>query len=110
MRRRPPRSTRTDTLFPYTTLFRSDQQAVEAGLHDRREIVEGHSGVERIDANEKGPVARAAIVEKRGDPRARNILHARRDGILQVEDQHIGTNIPGLGELDRKSTRLNSSH
>src|SRR3546814_9123705 len=28
MRRRPPRSTRTDTLFPYTTLFRS---AVVAG-------------------------------------------------------------------------------
>src|SRR3546814_4748321 len=25
MRRRPPRSTRTDTLFPYTTLFRSAQ-------------------------------------------------------------------------------------
>src|SRR3546814_8208687 len=25
MLRRPPRSTRTDTLFPYTTLFRSDQ-------------------------------------------------------------------------------------
>src|SRR3546814_12057733 len=24
MRRRPPRSTRTDTLFPYTTLFRSN--------------------------------------------------------------------------------------
>src|SRR3546814_4493860 len=27
MRRRPPRSTRTDTLFPYTTLFRSDSYA-----------------------------------------------------------------------------------
>src|SRR3546814_13997706 len=26
MIRRPPRSTRTDTLFPYTTLFRSEQQ------------------------------------------------------------------------------------
>src|SRR3546814_13860155 len=26
MRRRPPRSTRTDTLFPYTTLFRSADQ------------------------------------------------------------------------------------
>src|SRR3546814_9714766 len=26
MIRRPPRSTRTDTLFPYTTLFRSHQQ------------------------------------------------------------------------------------
>src|SRR3546814_3181500 len=30
MIRRPPRSTRTDTLFPYTTLFRSDD--VLAGL------------------------------------------------------------------------------
>src|SRR3546814_15317090 len=28
MIRRPPRSTRTDTLFPYTTLFRSQQQPV----------------------------------------------------------------------------------
>src|SRR3546814_4720771 len=28
MIRRPPRSTRTDTLFPYTTLFRSEHQAV----------------------------------------------------------------------------------
>src|SRR3546814_6850879 len=27
MRRRPPRSTRTDTLFPYTTLFRSSALA-----------------------------------------------------------------------------------
>src|SRR3546814_12845771 len=27
MIRRPPRSTRTDTLFPYTTLFRSDSAA-----------------------------------------------------------------------------------
>src|SRR3546814_6230594 len=31
MIRRPPRSTRTDTLFPYTTLFRSDRvAAIEA--------------------------------------------------------------------------------
>src|SRR3546814_13378395 len=28
MRRRPPRSTRTDTLFPYTTLFRSNVRIV----------------------------------------------------------------------------------
>src|SRR6056297_4253904 len=27
MIRRPPRSTRTDTLFPYTTLFRSDRRS-----------------------------------------------------------------------------------
>src|SRR3546814_2029788 len=30
MRRRPPRSTRTDTLFPYTTLFRSEVPALPA--------------------------------------------------------------------------------
>src|SRR3546814_3402599 len=39
MIRRPPRSTRTDTLFPYTTLFRSGdlERAAEAaglGAHD----------------------------------------------------------------------------
>src|SRR3546814_6436198 len=36
MIRRPPRSTRTDTLFPYTTLFRSDRlsaQPLRAGFH-----------------------------------------------------------------------------
>src|SRR3546814_2656086 len=31
MKRRPPRSTRTDTLFPYTTLFRSDY--IDPGFH-----------------------------------------------------------------------------
>src|SRR3546814_8873476 len=31
MRRRPPRSTRTDTLFPYTTLFRSELFGYERG-------------------------------------------------------------------------------
>src|SRR3546814_12934172 len=30
MIRRPPRSTRTETLFPYTTLFRSQDQSVPA--------------------------------------------------------------------------------
>src|SRR3546814_16402633 len=35
MIRRPPRSTRTDTLFPYTTLFRSEH-AHHRGEHDQR--------------------------------------------------------------------------
>src|SRR3546814_6478360 len=37
MIRRPPRSTRTDTLFPYTTLFRSGEAIAEA-LGDKRGI------------------------------------------------------------------------
>src|SRR3546814_5434214 len=49
MIRRPPRSTRTDTLFPYTTLFRSGaghhQAQVRVGC---REVVEG--------ADERGQV------------------------------------------------------
>src|SRR3546814_10221579 len=36
MIRRPPRSTRTDTLFPYTTLFRSDRVDL------RRDIIVPH--------------------------------------------------------------------
>src|SRR3546814_17538018 len=39
MIRRPPISTRTDTLFPYTTLFRSDPGAVPHHHHDRRDLV-----------------------------------------------------------------------
>src|SRR3546814_2448096 len=33
MIRRPPRSTRTDTLFPYTTLFRSHTQCLDGVAH-----------------------------------------------------------------------------
>src|SRR3546814_11235772 len=33
MIRRPPRSTRTDTLFPYTTLFRSELAAASLGFN-----------------------------------------------------------------------------
>src|SRR3546814_7264031 len=44
MRRRPPRSTRTDTLFPYTTLFRSPVLAWRSGhwceCIERRRIAE----------------------------------------------------------------------
>src|SRR3546814_15028642 len=36
MKRRPPSSTRTDTLFPYTTLFRSQSDAEYFGLSETR--------------------------------------------------------------------------
>src|SRR3546814_20245426 len=46
--RRPPRSTRTDTLFPYTTLFRSEQERRD---RERAEIISANEGfVARIDA------------------------------------------------------------
>src|SRR3546814_17591779 len=41
MIRRPPRSTRTDTLFPYTTLFRSGGREHSYSSSVRPELVEG---------------------------------------------------------------------
>src|SRR3546814_2341044 len=43
MIRRPPRSTRTDTLFPYTTLFRSDPELVGAGYRGLNRFGQGVS-------------------------------------------------------------------
>src|SRR3546814_1804413 len=44
MIRRPPRSTRTDTLFPYTTLFRSHDDEVNTGIRQggERDASDGH--------------------------------------------------------------------
>src|SRR3546814_3761534 len=44
MIRRPPRSTRTDTLFPYTTLFRSTQNGAQCPA---TALVHGHMPVAR---------------------------------------------------------------
>src|SRR3546814_9759856 len=48
MIRRPPRSTRTDTLFPYTTLFRSPKTVTRAVCHYSQSMVEiwSHPAVE----------------------------------------------------------------
>src|SRR3546814_4711900 len=40
MIRRPPRSTRTDTLFPYTTLFRAAVQQVDVDHVERRVLLQ----------------------------------------------------------------------
>src|SRR3546814_3907859 len=41
MIRRPPRSTRTDTLFPYTTLVRSDSDVIQADGGTRTAAITG---------------------------------------------------------------------
>src|SRR3546814_1990347 len=60
MRRRPPRSTRTDTLFPYTTLFRS------CGSGFSRELFPG-SSLRRCPGKERqGSPARVFPANLRG--------------------------------------------
>src|SRR3546814_4145383 len=56
MRRRPPRSIRTDTLFPYTTLFRSRPATVEkvVALHTSRDRAISES---LLDAREAAQTA-----------------------------------------------------
>src|SRR3546814_4944765 len=44
MIRRPPRSTRTDTLFPYTTLFRSGRSGGRSGKHSQSDPESVRSG------------------------------------------------------------------
>src|SRR3546814_9142771 len=51
MIRRPPRSTRTDTLFPYTTLFRSASPRVSPGFP--RKIFLCRTGVPKAAASQE---------------------------------------------------------
>src|SRR3546814_18274954 len=66
MIRRPPRSTRTDTLFPYTTLFRSrptgelrrDLARAEPREEEAREVLPHHVGrmVDEVFGGDRLPV------------------------------------------------------
>src|SRR3546814_13077125 len=67
MIRRPPRSTRTDTLFPYTTLFRSDGRFLRGagGSRPQEEAVDqradrlAEAAAARGHAARRPPVARS---------------------------------------------------
>src|SRR3546814_11276444 len=87
MIRRPPRSTRTDTLFPYTTLFRSrpERAARQPWTPNPPRTGQYGGGNRRF-----GP-----------DPR----LQPPAD-----ETRSIGQAGISAPYIDRKSTRLNSSH
>src|SRR3546814_1437564 len=57
MKRRPPRSTRADTLFPYTTLCRSQRHALAAGFRilggdddDTSVLAVGDEGLRAVEA------------------------------------------------------------
>src|SRR3546814_17898670 len=92
--RRPPRSTLTDSLFPYPTLFRS------LAL---RPWVRGHA-----DGEDAG---RAVSDAAGGDAAAARIPSAARADPLAVgRDRDLRGAVRRGGAEDRKSTRLNSSH
>src|SRR3546814_10525716 len=133
---RPPRSTRTDTLFPYTTLFRSPAGlacatiAAERGHHvtlfDAADEIGGQFNLAKTipgkeEFHETLRYFRHRIdetgVELRLSTRATPELLSGFDQVVLatgVTPRRI--DFPGhdhpkvVGYLDRKSTRLNSSH
>src|SRR3546814_3094464 len=107
MIRRPPRSTRTDTLFPYTTLFRSRRSTMpelmdteETGYEDFRQCLRHLALVNRLTLAHRPTLDWLERAIGRAPGRPLNILDAGS----------------GYGDMlraihrDRKSTRLNSSH
>src|SRR3546814_3212916 len=112
MIRRPPRSTRTDTLFPYTTLVRSD---VTANLRTIRAIplkLRGKGWPRVLEVRGEVYMPRAgfeAYNEKAraSDGKIKPLVNPRNAaaGSLRQLDPRITARRP-----DRKSTRLNSSH
>src|SRR3546814_2950584 len=106
MLRRPPRSTRTDTLFPYTTLFRSPRslRGSMQQLAEQRLIV---AHVPEFDAQ-------LEIVGSFGNLNIRNdvaeaVFASLKQGPQRIADLAALPVFSGK-PLDRKSTRLNSSH
>src|SRR3546814_19362573 len=91
--RPPPRTTRTDTLFPYTTLCRSriGDRLAEA-QRERQQLCRRQVLV----AEEHHQMVEQRLADRRHD--------VVREVIRQVDAADLGP------ERDRKSTRLNSSH
>src|SRR3546814_8935718 len=81
MIRRPPRSTRTDTLFPYTTLFRSSSASPSARGFDRGKV--------EIARDEHADARSLADAERRRDLRCRRRYFATRKGARQGDDHRI---------------------
>src|SRR3546814_3574255 len=104
MIRRPPRSTRTDTLFPYTTLFRAP---------DRKRARSDPCYPDR--SRPSGPTLHLRAFGHRDHRRTTGatepVGRSAATRALTAPGYHTGAVDTGQGsDTDRKSTRLNSSH
>src|SRR3546814_14695776 len=98
MKRRQPRSTRTDTLFPYTTLFRALVEDVERlpGRTPRQFL--GELDALCLAARQRRRLLPDLDIAKAHADEHRHLLADRRHRLEEFR------------RIDRKSTRLNSSH
>src|SRR3546814_13544963 len=123
MIRRPPRSTRTDTLFPYTTLFRSgqggpsrDRPAMDAVLQAFTGMMEANKGkdgvpnrvtfipVDMCTARYSFQALSAAPYARRNEPRGRYSASSLLKAAASVTVGRIVA--PGRGGGQRWLTRV----
>src|SRR3546814_15439887 len=122
MIRRPPRSTRTDPLFPYTTLFLSadlrmpDLDVIELlvriqGRHPSLPvaILSAHGDIpDAVRATHAGAVD--FLTKPIDRERLINCIERHVDGVSEATPSWAHGIVPRSALIDRKSTRLNSSH
>src|SRR3546814_1443823 len=89
MIRRPPRSTRTDTLFPYTTLFRSVLLPTERREKEFYALAESEGISDIADLN--------AILDRAVNLRAFLKSNQRVDEVARFVAQHFVENVEPLG-------------
>src|SRR5689334_25349559 len=92
---RPPRS----TLFPYTTLFRSGGRFVSAFIGEQFALP---VAVESLRAARKHKPTREIVTVSAADPLNLVGIIVPGERVPAISGRHVA--------LDRKSTRLNSSH
>src|SRR3546814_3484613 len=116
MIRRPPRSTRTDTLFPYTTLFRSDEESAEAIqlLNEPREVLSEEAGHEGEGQEDRGEHRQALDGLTLTHPEAR--LLDRDHGHVRLRSEEHTSELQSLMRnsyavfcLKQKKTRKNQT-
>src|SRR3546814_4586833 len=112
MIRRPPRSTRTDTLFPYTTLFRSDG-LLDLAEREADSVMPGFTHLQIAQPVTFGHHMLAWREQMLRD-RSRLVDCRRRMNLLPLGAAALAGTVSPIDRHyvaeDRQSTRLNSSH
>src|SRR3546814_16590568 len=107
--RRPPKSTRTDTLFPSTTLFRSMQTPEQFENIVLKTLPDGATvRIKDVARVEIGAESYSAIVRVNGHPGSGMSISLSPGSDALETAERVKARMTELG--DRKSTRLNSSH
>src|SRR3546814_19149401 len=102
MRLRPPGSTRTDTLFPYTTLFRSPQRSHSEEYRDRRDYgAEGLLQTRPRYAGRQGRELQLLVFGLTLDSRRQPWLDQRRD---VGSGRSLSRALPAGREMARRDT------